>query len=158
MQVFLFWLGYIVCAIWVQHLVPGVDFMTPGLIVSMQRESRLRTLWLALAFILLQEGMGSLAFGYGALFYGGVVLLYFLGGHVFESANFLFMCLLGVGQGVLHLVLIRLVAALQEVAISGDELIRACVLQAIIFPAAWALTRLAHSRILTTQANNARAV
>ena len=52
----IFWWGtYTILAVWVQKVVPGVDFLAPGIVLSMQEEAGHRTLWLAFIWILLQE-------------------------------------------------------------------------------------------------------
>jgi hypothetical protein len=67
MRRIVWWMGFTACGIWAQSHVPGVDFLVPGLILSLQVEKASQTVWLGLVWLLLQEGMGSLPFGFGLL-------------------------------------------------------------------------------------------
>jgi hypothetical protein len=71
----LWWAGFAAVGIWAEAFVPGVDFLAPGLVFSLQTEGRARALTLALAWVLLQEGMGSQHFGASVIWYWALYLL-----------------------------------------------------------------------------------
>lgn len=133
----LWWAAYTVVGVWIQKFVPGVDFLAPGIVLSMQEEAGHRTVWLAIVWILLQEGMGSLPFGYGVAWYMLLATFYFVGRWLFEARSVLFMCLLGVGLGVLHPLLTYGLASLANLTVSINMLIVEGVIQALIFPIVW---------------------
>jgi len=135
----LFWLLFTVAAVWGQFLVPGTDFLAAGLVVSMQEQGRTRTLWLALFWILLQEGMGSLAFGTVPLLYGVLFLGFHFGRWLFEPRNFLFICLIGVFSGISQAWLGLTMATLQGVVADRNEVITAAAVQVTLLPMEWAL-------------------
>ncbi len=135
----LWWAGYTIAAVWAQKVVPGVDFLAPGIVLSMQEEAGCRTVWLAVLWILLQEGMGSLPFGYGIAWYGLLGIFYIVGRWLFEARSILFMCLLGVGLGVLHPLLTYGLASLANLAEPLEMPIVEGVLQAMLFPIVWVM-------------------
>lgn len=138
----LFWWGtYTIIAIWAQKLVPGVDFLVPGLVLSMQERPGWRTFVLVCFWVLLQEGMGNMAFGYAIMWYGLLALFYLLGQWLFEARSFLFMCLLGLGLGVLHPLLIYSLAILQGISWPVGPTIWEGVAQALTFPAVWLVAK-----------------
>jgi len=133
----LWWTVYTVIGVWAQKVVPGVDILAPGIVLSMQEEAGHRTIWLAIIWILLLEGMGSLPFGYGVAWYGLLASFYFIGRWLFEARSVLFMGLLGVGMGVLHPVLVYSLSALGNLTVPVKPTLLEGLVQAIIFPIVW---------------------
>lgn len=131
------WAGYTALAVWAQKLLPGVDFLAPGLVLAMQERPGLRPLLLGLFWILLQEGMGGLSFGYGIACYGLLALVFAMGRWMFEARSLLFMCLLGLFLGTLHPLLTSGLLSLEAMQMPTRRLILEGVLQAAIFPAVW---------------------
>lgn len=135
----LWWALYTILGVSAQKIVPGVDFLAPGIVLSMQEEEGHRTVILAVAWILLLEGMGNLPFGYGLAWYGLLVSFYFVGRWLFEARSFLFMVLLGVGLGVLHPVLIYSLSRLGNLSVQVYPTLIEGAVQAIVFPIVWML-------------------
>lgn len=135
----LWWGTYTILGVWVQKVVPGVDFFAPGIVLSMQEEGGFRTLWLTVAWVLLLEGMGNLPFGYGVAWYGLLVTFYIVGRWLFEARSILFMCLLGVGLGVLHPLLMYGLGSLGNLQVPLREAALEGTLQALTFPLIWLL-------------------
>ncbi|MDD4951370.1 MAG: hypothetical protein PHV85_02355 [Desulfovibrionaceae bacterium] len=133
----LWWTAFVLAGIWAQSFLPGVDLLAAGLVVCLQDEDWLAALWLGLALIFVQEGVGSLAFGYSILWYGGLGLLYFLGRRAFEPESVLFMCLLGAGLGLLHVLCAMASGLLQGIELPLRRLALEAVLQAAVFPVEW---------------------
>ena len=135
----LWWGTYTVLGVWAQRVLPGVDFLAPGIVLSMQEHGGVRTFWLALVWVLLLEGMGNLPFGYGVAWYGLLAVFYVVGRWLFEARSFLFMCLLGLGLGVLHPVLLYFFSALSDLSVPLVSTLVEGVVQALIFPLVWLL-------------------
>jgi len=133
----LWWAAYTVVGVWAQKFVPGVDFLAPGIVLSMQEEAGHRTIWLMIIWILLLEGMGNLPFGYGVAWYGLLATFYFVGRWLFEARSILFMCLLGVGLGVLHPLLSYSLSSLGNMTVPIQNTILEGVAQAVVFPVVW---------------------
>ena len=57
------WLCYAFAGITLQALMPGLDFLLPGFILALQERRYPQILAVGACFVLLQEGMGSMAFG-----------------------------------------------------------------------------------------------
>jgi hypothetical protein len=135
----LWWGGFTVLGVWAQYFFPGVDFYAPGLILCLQEGRPRLALWLAVIWILILEGSGSLAFGYGVLWCVGLFLLYAAGRWVFHAKNLLFMCLLGLCMGLWHYLLILGLAELESIDVPMVRLLWDGVWQAVVFPLEWLL-------------------
>ena len=133
----LWWTAYTVLGVWAQRALPGVDFLAPGIVISMQEQGGARTAWLAAIWILLLEGMGNLPFGYGVAWYGLLTIFYVMGRWLFEARSILFMCLLGAGLGVLHPLLVHFLALLGNLSAPLKPAMLEGALQAVTFPVVW---------------------
>ncbi len=131
------WAGYTVLGIWAQWFVPGVDFFASGIVLSLQEQPTYRTLGLAILWILLQEGMGNLPFGYGVAWYGLLLILFIVGRWLFEARSFLFICLLGMGLGVLHPLLVYGLGSLANMTMPMQSAIMEGMMQAVVLPLVW---------------------
>ncbi len=136
----LWWFGFTVIALWGQTALPGVDLLVAGLIVSLQ-EGRLRqSAVLGCCFLLINEGAGSLAFGAGLAWYMAAAALFVVGRWLFEQRNILFIALIGVSLGLWRYALLAILATLQEYRFDRETALWECVMQALAFPVAWAIT------------------
>ncbi len=142
-----FWVFFTVLGVWLQNLVPGVDFLAPGLILAMQEEKWTTPVWLGFAWLFIQEGTGSLPFGTGILWYGVLAALYFFGHWLFEARNFLFMFILGACLGSMHFFLVSVMLLLQDMSIPLERLTLESVLQLLVFPVEWGLVYLFHHHL-----------
>ncbi|MEF2229452.1 MAG: hypothetical protein V3571_00840 [Pseudodesulfovibrio sp.] len=133
----LWWTAYTVFGVWVQRFIPGVDFLAPGVVLSMQEEGGGYTVWLAAIWILLLEGVGNLPFGYGVAWYGLLAVFYVMGRWLFEARSILFMCLLGAGLGVLHPLLVYFLSSLGNLTVPMRPAMIEGALQAVTFPVVW---------------------
>jgi len=135
-----FWLIYTALGIWAQRLIPGVDIFAPALVVCLQLRRVTQFFWLALAWIILQEGMGNLPFGNLLLWYGGLVLFFVVGRWLFESRNLIFVFIIGIFMGSWHYLLTQLMADLQNLEVLRGQLLVESFYQAVLFPLVWAVT------------------
>ncbi|GFM31985.1 hypothetical protein [Desulfovibrio subterraneus] len=133
----IWWTVYSVCGVWAMYLVPGVDFLLPGLLCSMQEGNKAQTIWLMLLFTLIQEGAGLLAFGPGLLWYAMACLLFYLGRSLFEAENIVFILILSAAMGAGHVVIGITMRHLQDVAILLPRLVSDGCLNAVIIPLVW---------------------
>lgn len=150
----LFWLIFGALGIWVQYLVPGLDALAPGLVVSLQREHWSRTFWLAVAFLLVQEGSGSLAFGGAILLYGLLFAGFVLGCRLFETANPLFMLILGLWYGLVLLLGQYILAGLQDVILPLRPQLALFATQSLYFISAWFVTQHLYARKVARHARS----
>ncbi|MGE4298233.1 MAG: hypothetical protein AB7E47_09420 [Desulfovibrionaceae bacterium] len=142
----LWWTVFAVVCVWLQWLVPGVDFLVAGVVLSLQEGRGAQTAWLILLCILVQEGAGALAFGAGLLWYGMAVALFLGGRWLFESRNVFFIFLLGVVLGGGHFLLVQMMATLQEYAVDTASLATASLAQAVLLLPAWLLASTLRAR------------
>lgn len=131
------WTVYAVCGVWAMYLLPGVDFLLPGLLCSMQEGNRPQTVWLVLLFTLIQEGAGLLAFGPGLLWYAFACVLFYLGRSLFEAENIVFILILSAALGAGHVGIGIMMKHLQDVDILLPRLISDAFLNALIIPLVW---------------------
>lgn len=131
------WLLYTFVGVWAQHFFPGMDFLAPGLLVSLQEERRGTIIWLTVCWILLQEGMGSLFFGSTLLWYGCLILAFHLGRGLFSSTSVTLMCLLGAFLGALHFLFTLMIMRLEVMAFPFERVLFEAVLQAALTPILW---------------------
>ena len=133
------WVLFTLAGIWAQYFVPGVDFFAPGLVIALQRRQWTVVAWLIAFWVLLLDGSGNLAFGYGLGWYGGLLLFFSVGQWLFEVRSLSFLCLLGLGLGGLHVILIYALTSLQDLAFPLERVVLEGVLQAVVFPVEWAV-------------------
>jgi len=141
-----FWVLFTVTGIWLQRFVPGVDFLAPGLVICLQDRRPRLAVWLALAWLVLQEGMGSMAFGPGVLWYGFLLVAYLAGRWLFEARNLLFMFIIGASMGLWHVALVQMMGTLQGLEPSMQRVALESIFQAAVFPAQWAAASALHER------------
>lgn len=135
---FVWWAVYCLVAVWLQYFFPGLDFLAPALVVSMQEERWWRsTVWLLLAAVLLQDGMGSLGFGYSLVWFGALVLAYQLGRRFFDPRSLGLMTLLGAFLGGLHFCLTFSLLHLEGMLFTPRRVVLESVAQFLIFPVLW---------------------
>lgn len=142
-----FWGVFTLGGIWLQGFMPGVDFLAPGLILSLQEEKTRTTVFLGLLWLLIQEGTGSLAFGTVVLWYGVLAALFFFGHWLFEARNFVFMAILGACLGVLHFGLMNVMTQLQDWLVSPGRVFMESVIQAVVFPVEWGILYIIHNQL-----------
>ncbi len=131
------WLLYSFSAAAMQAVFPGLDFFLPGFLLALQEQRPIQSLCVGIWFILLQEGMGSLAFGGTALMYALTVIFFYSGCQFFQGRNFLFVVLLGAILAAIRYVLFPLLCRLQDFPVRMDMLFNECLLQVFLTPFAW---------------------
>ncbi len=135
----LWWLAYCFAAIWLQRLVPGLDACAPGLLLSLQEGNRKQTALLLLLFILIQEGSGTMVFGSSLLWYGSLILLFYVGCWFFLAESLLFILFLSAALGAMRWVIGISMSALAGVPDPGQRLIDESLVQAGLTFIIWGL-------------------
>lgn len=148
------WILFTIAGIWAQYVVPGVDLLLAGVIVSLQEERRSQTWWLCATFVLIQDGSGLLAFGPSVLWYSMAVALFFMGRWLLEAKNIVFIFLLSIAIGTWHVGLALMMSTLQNIPIDIQQHIYEGILQAILTPLCWFVLNIMRSRF-TPHANAA---
>jgi hypothetical protein len=131
------WAAFIVTAVVLQAMFPGVDVFMAGLLILLQERDYKNMLWLAPLFIFLQEGMGTRVFGGSVLLYMTTAVFFRMGRWLFEVESFLFVVLLSVVLIAPCYALDWLMAPLQNLAFSANDTLDKCLFQAIFLPFAW---------------------
>ena len=136
------WVLFLTAGIWLQMVLPGVDMLIPGLILAMQERRPMQLACVFLITVLIQEGLGTLAFGACVLWYLSVMLLMVIGHWLFSTRNLVFMILLGVASGVTRYAVTQLMVSLQNAALDNAVLLEECGMQAVAIPVFWKLAEL----------------
>lgn len=99
----------------------------------------MQLVWVILATIFLQEGVGTLPFGSALLWYSVVIIIFYGGRALFEAENFIFIFLLSVSLGLLHFFLTYAMANLHDLRFDTTRLAMESVIQALLIPPLWRL-------------------
>jgi hypothetical protein len=140
MRNFIWWIFYIVIAIWLQKFAPGLDALVPGLIICLQEHNKQQTFLFLLICVVFQEGCGTLPFGASIIWYGLVFSFFYVGGWFFLAENQFFILLLSVTLGLGRLGMFLGMGALQPLPLDTQALLGQCVIQAVFTPIIWALS------------------
>lgn len=135
----LWWATYIAGALIVQQHVPGVDALVPGFLLSLQEKKNWQSFWLFCAFVLIQEGSGSLTFGSAILWYGGQICLFHMSQRFFVADNVVFVFMLSASLSVYHFFLTWLMCSVEKLPLDYSLLVRESLIQAAVIPAIWGL-------------------
>jgi hypothetical protein len=130
---------YIVGALVLQQQIPGVDALTPGFLMALQERNPWQTLWLFIAFVLIQEGTGSLHFGSAVLWYGGQAALFHICERFFVSDNLLFVLMLSLFFGIYHILLVMFMCAVQGLPVELLSLLVESIVQVVLVPLVWSV-------------------
>lgn len=141
-RIILWWLLFFPVALTMQMMLPGLDALVIGLILTLQERRNKDLLWLLPVIILLQEGMGAREFGGMVLWYASVIASFVLGRWLFEVENFLFVFLLSTCMGASRFALIYVLAPLQDLQVNLQATLDESVIQALFIPVAWRLAYL----------------
>jgi len=142
-----FWIVFTVSGLWLQNFMPGIDLLAPGLVLSLQEEKLRTSILLGVAWLLIQEGTGSLAFGTVLLWYAVLAALFYFGHYLFEAKNFLFMIIIGIALGALHIALMGIMGHLQEWRVIMSRVFMEGGIQAVVFPVEWGLLYIIFNRL-----------
>ncbi len=136
----IFCILYTFPAIWAQFFLPSMDMFSPALLVLLQSGLFKAAIWAGLAWMLIQEGTGTLAFGTMILFYLGFAVFYFTGGMFFEVSNYLFTFLLFLFLSAYRAVLVSVMATLQDMKVTEHYSPEGILIQALILFSVWMIT------------------
>lgn len=131
------WLLYAFAAISFQAVLPGLDLLLPGFIVALQERRWFQLFCVGMSFMLIQEGMGSMAFGGTLLWYGTAAIAYYAGCGLFQGGSLLFVFLLSTLLSCAHYVIFSLLATLQDIPWEPDHLLDECFVQMLLTPLLW---------------------
>ena len=136
----IWWVVFLSLGLIAESLLPGIDVLLIGLIIALQEGKLTQIIWVFLAVILLQEGIGALAFGSSILSYTLTILVFYGGRALLEQENILFVLLVAVSAGLGHYVFTEVMAALQGISLPGGRLALESFIQVLLLPPLWSLT------------------
>ncbi len=132
------WWGiYIVAAVFLQCFTVGVDFLLPGIIVALQERRPLQFLAVFLAFVLIQEGIGTMPFGNVFLWYLLTIVFFYAWQWFFEVESFTFILLLSIALAVSHYFIVSVLANIQDIYIDYKALQDESFYQMFLTPIIW---------------------
>ncbi len=131
------WLCYAFAAVALQAFMPGLDFLLPGFILALQERNAPQVLAVGALFVLLQEGMGSMAFGGTLLWYALAAIVFYVGCGLLQGTGFLFVTLFGALLSCAHYVIFALLSTLQDIPWNPSLLLDECLFQTLFTPWVW---------------------
>lgn len=148
MRNFIWWAVFVVMAIWLQRLVPGLDALVPGLVICMKEKSQQQTVIFLIVCVFFQEGCGTLPFGSSIIWYGFVFACYYIGSWFFLVDSRIFMLLLSVALGVGRAAAFYGVGLLQAQPLDTSILAAPALAQALLTPLIWGLASVSRAKIV----------
>lgn len=145
---FLWWMAFALIAVAFQSCFPGLDALLVGEILLLQERDYKNALWVIPFFILLQEGLGTCAFGTSIILYATTFVLFRLGRWLFEVENFVFIFLLSTCIGIAYFGIFWLMAPLHDSTFESHEFMDICLIQALYIPLAWKILVLLRPRAI----------
>jgi hypothetical protein len=137
-NVWIWWIGYTLLAVWAQEWFGGIDFFTPGLIVFLQVDRWKGCLWAAIVWGIMQEGTGSLSFGTILLFDAGLVAMFMAGKWFLETENLFFVMALSFFLVIWREMVLMWLASLQDLVVFWSSF-PFMALQFLAYVLTWAL-------------------
>lgn len=142
----LWWALLLISGLWIQELTGGLDFLTPALLLCLQTGLWLTGGWVALLLVLLQEGIGSLAFGTVILFYAGTGALFILARWLLEPENPLFILLYSFVLALWAWAVVSGAIAFQELPVAGRPMFPYILWQWLAYVIFWSAALVAYKR------------
>ena len=137
----LWWGAYIVVALWLQKLLPGLDALVPALIICLQDENKQQTAVFLFICIMIQEGAGTLPFGGSIVWYSSAIAAYYIGGRFFMGGNFMFIVVLSIAMGASRALIFAGMGLLQPLPLDYQVMHRSYILQILLTPLIWYLAK-----------------
>ena len=138
----LWWGAFLFPAITLQALLPGVDFLLAGFLVTLQERRYTDLFWVLPLLIMLQEGMGTREFGVVLFWYVAVAAIFFLGRWLFDIESFLYAFLLSACLAACYFAMAFLMSPLYAVAMDAHRVLDESVYLALLLPGCWKLVQL----------------
>ena len=135
------WGVFLFLAITLQRLLPGVDFLLVGFLVTLQERRYADLVWVLPLLIVLQEGMGTQEFGVALLWYVVVAAIFFLGRWLFDIENFLYAFLSSACLAVCYFSVVFLMSPLYATHVDTNRLLDESVYLALLLPLGWKLAQ-----------------
>ena len=136
----IWWMAFLSLGLIAESLLLGTDVLLIGLIIALQEGKIAQIIWVFLAVILLQEGIGTLAFGSSILSYTAVVLIFYGARALLEQENILFVLMVAVSAGIGHYAFTEAMAALQNISLPAERLAMESFTQMLLLPPLWIFT------------------
>lgn len=135
----LWWAGYVIAAIWMQKLVPGLDAFVPALIICLMDGNKQQTGIFLLVCMVIQEGTGTLPFGASIIWYSAVIVMYYVGGWFFMGGNLMFILVLSLAMGVSRALIFWGMGLLQPLPLDYEVMHSTYLLQVLLTPLIWGI-------------------
>lgn len=135
----LWWMSYVIVAIWLQKFFPGLDALVPALIICLQSENKQQTAIFLLVCMFIQEGTGTLPFGASIIWYSTVIAAYYIGGWFFMGSNIMFIFVLSLAMGVTRALIFLGMGLLQPLPLDYEGMYGTYVMQVLLTPVIWAV-------------------
>ncbi len=144
----LWWFCYFGAAIWLQRFFPGIDAFAPGLLLFLQEGKWRQAALFTLLAILVQEGSGTVPFGFSIAWYALVVFFFSVGCWFFVADNRFFIFLIAIALGALRGALGIGIYGLMDLLPPLDRVVREAVYQGLCICLLWFVFHLFRNRFV----------
>lgn len=142
------WVTYLFGAVWMQEISGGRDFFSPGVLICLQMRQWSDAVALAMLYIFLHEGVGTLTFGSSLFFYIGIFVLFFTLNWWLDPQSFLFMfCFSLCLAGWLYIVLVGAIS-FQELVVQMPDFDSGILSQGAIYMLTWIVALALYRRMV----------
>ena len=139
-------LVYTIFAVWLQRYIPGLDCFAPALVGCLYLGITTATIWFAVIWILIQEGIGSLAFGSTLLFYAGIAIFFFSSKTIFTKQSWFFLINISIFTAGYYFLVMYCMCSLQELYIPWSVFLENSLLILVFFPILLCIVVLSYSQ------------
>lgn len=135
------WIAFLVTGIILQATFPGLDALILGVLLLLEEKDYRRLVCFVPAVILLQDGMGTQAFGSAMLCIALCALLYRLSSGIASASRIGFYFFLSLAMGGVRIFLDWLFATLEDTAFLPEQLFHEGAAEAVYLFIGWVVLR-----------------
>lgn len=135
------WIVFLIAGIILQATFPGLDALILGVLLLLEEKDYRRLVCIVPAVILLQDGMGTQAFGSAMLCIALCALLYRLSSGIASASRIGFYLFLSLAMGGIRIFLDWLFATLEDTAFVAEQLFHEGAAEAVYLFIGWIVLR-----------------
>ncbi len=137
MKEILWWILVTIFGIGAEVGIKGIGPFIPALLLCLQLEKIGASIFLAIFWMIIQEGGGNIPFGSVLLWYMGMAFVFFWLKNYLSSNGIIFVILMSVCSALWYFISIYTLTSLEEITIKQDILFHNSLIQLIAFPILW---------------------
>ncbi len=148
MKQILWWTLVTIFGIIIEGCIKGIGPFLPALLLCLQIGNIATTTFLAIFWMTIQEGGGSLPFGTLLLWYLGVTFVFFWMKNYLASSGIIFVVIISICSSLWYLLSIYTITGLEEITINQGLIFHNAIKQLIVFPLLWKIYSYLYYRLI----------